>query len=43
MTREYGTEVGYPPPGGGPLHSLHRPMPAPGPLPEPEPEIEAGP
>ena len=43
MTREYVTEIGYPPARSGPLQSLHRPMPAPEPVPEPEPEIEAGP
>jgi hypothetical protein len=34
--RSYVTEIGYPPAGGGALHSLHLPMR------EPEPEPEAG-
>ena len=38
--RTWVTEIGYPQPGGGPLQSLHKPMPEPEPLPEPELEAE---
>jgi len=38
--REYVTLIGYPPPGNGPLHVLHSPMPEPEPLPDPLPEPE---
>lgn len=43
-TRTWVTRIGYPERGGGPLQSLHKPMPEPEPLPEtetePEPEAE---
>jgi hypothetical protein len=34
------TEIGFPAPDAGPLHTLFAPMPAPEPLPEPELEAE---